>query len=169
MQRPSRTSLYQAFTARFRPEASRTDVVAVTNQEIDIAEAAIGCKLPRSYRTFVTGFGAGDNDLPDNAPLMLAEIWHPERIVKQMNSPWMAPIPEFLTGGTPLSRDVAWKHLTPFGSEQSDGYWFCFRRELGVTDDLPVFYFSHDGGDIEQVADSFDNLIEQMLNLPTLT
>src|SRR4051812_25030597 len=109
-----RTSLYRQFADRFRPPASGRRVVPVTHADIDAAESAIASKLPTSYRTFVTEIGAGDNDEPDDPNLMLAEIWQPEWIVRQVREEWLAPIPAFLTGGPPLASDVAWNHLTPF-------------------------------------------------------
>lgn len=155
--------LYRKFADRFRPAASGCRVISVAHADIDAAESVIGCRLPTSYRTFVTEVGAGDNDVPEDSSLRVAEIWRPEWIVRQVKDEWRAPIPEFLTGGEPIASDVAWKHLTPFGSEQSHGYWFCFRRELTAMDDAPVYHFNHDGGDIERIADGFDSMIERIL------
>lgn len=159
-----RTSLYRQFADRFRPAASGCRVVPVTHGEIDAAETIIGCKLPTSYRTFVTEVGAGDNDEPSDAGLRVAEIWQPEFVVRQVKEEWWAPIPAFLTGGQSIASDVAWKHLTPFASEESHGFWFCFPRAQDRSDDAPVFFFNHDGGDIERVADGFDDMIRRLLD-----
>jgi len=159
MSAADRTLLYRQFVHRFRPATSGCRVVSVTRGDIDAAESLVGCKLPTSYRTFVTEVGAGDNEVPNDPTFMVAEIWQPEWIVRQVKDEWRAPIPALLTGGQAIASDVAWKHLTPFASEQSHGYWFCFPRALALSDDAPVFYFNHDGGDIERVADSFDDMI----------
>lgn len=159
-----RTLLYRQFAARFRRRASRCRVIPVTYREIDEAEVVIGCKLPESYRIFVSEVGAGDHDEPNDVELRVAEIWAPELIVSQVKEEWRAPIPAFLTGGQPIASDVAWKHLTPFASEQSHGFWFCFPRSQDRFDDAPVFFFNHDGGDIERVADGFDDMIRRLLN-----
>src|SRR4051794_32418789 len=110
----NRTSLYREFADRLRPAASACRVVVVMHGDIDAAESTLGCKLPASYRTFVTEVGAGDNDEPDDSNLRVAEIWQPEFIVRQVKEEWWAPIPAFLTGGQAIASDVAWKHLTPF-------------------------------------------------------
>src|SRR5688572_17545618 len=158
-----RISLYHQFVDRFRA-GSGCRVVPVTHGDIDAAEATIGCKLPASYRTFVTEVGAGDNHEPEEPNLSVAEIWQPEFIVRQVREEWLAPIPAFLTGGQAIASDVAWKHVTPFASEQSHGFWFCFPRVLELSDDAPVFFFNHDGGDIEQVAEGFDDMIRRILS-----
>ena len=159
----NRTSLYRQFVERFRPATSGCRVVSVTPGDIDAAESVLGCALPTSYRTFVTEVGAGDNDVPDNPRFMVAEIWQPELIVRQVKDEWWAPIPPILTCKEAIASDVAWKHLTPFASEQSHGFWFCFPHALARSDDAPVFYFNHDGGDIEPVADGFDHMIQRIL------
>jgi hypothetical protein len=159
----NRVSLYQQFADRFRPAASGHRVVPATHGDIDTAESFVGCKFPTSYRTFVTEVGAGDSDEPDDPKFMVAEIWQPELSVRQAKEQWRAPIPAFLTAGQPIASDVAWKHLTPFASERSHGFWFCFPRLLALCDDAPVFYFNHDGGDIERVADGFDDMIHRIL------
>jgi hypothetical protein len=158
-----RTSLCQAFVGRFRPATSGCGVMAVTSADINAAEAAIGGTLPTSYRTFVTQFGAGENDLPDDAMLAMAEIWQPEWIVRQVRDECWARIPDFLNGGVSIASDMAWKYLTPFGSESAHGYWFCFRRESALLDDAPVYHFNHGGAAIEQVADGFDHLVQGLL------
>jgi hypothetical protein len=165
----NRTSLYRQFVDRFRPAASRCRVARVTQADIDAAESVIGCTLPTSYRTFVTEVGAGENDEPDDLSLRVAEIWEPELIVRQVNEEWWAPIPADLTGGQPVASDVAWNHLTPFASEQSHGFWFCFPRVPDRPDDAPVFFFNHDGGDIERVAEGFDDMIQRILRSGSAT
>jgi hypothetical protein len=163
MQPANRTTLYQKFVARFRPATSDYRIVSVTSNDIEAAESAIGSKLPASYRTFVTEFGAGDNDVPEDPIFAVAEIWDPRTIVRQVHEEWLAPIPACLNDGVPVASDVAWKYLTPFASEQSHGHWFCFPRTVAASDDAPVFYFNHDGGDIERIADDFDDMIQRIL------
>src|SRR5688572_25050784 len=123
MMRSNRSSLYRQFIDRLRPAASGCRVVPVTAGDIDAAESVIGCKLPASYRTFVTEVGAGENDEPDDPTLAVAEIWQPELIVRQVEEEWWAPIPAFLTDGESIASDVAWRHLTPFASERAHGFW----------------------------------------------
>src|SRR5689334_7411094 len=95
----NRPSLYRQFADRFRPPASACRIIPVTHADIDAAESILGRKLPTSYRTFVTEIGAGNNDEPNDPDLMLAEIWPPEWIVRQVRQEWLAPIPAFLTAG----------------------------------------------------------------------
>jgi hypothetical protein len=163
MQPTNRPSLHRAFVARFRPATSRYRAVPVTAMNLDAMESAIQCRLPASYRQFVTQFGAGENEEPDHPALRISEIWQPQWIIKQVNQPWTSPIPADVTGAQPIASDVAWKHLTPFGSEQSHGHWFCFPRLREAVDDAPVFFFDHDGGAIEQVADGFDDMLVRIL------
>jgi hypothetical protein len=158
-----RSSLYRQFAAHFRPAARGCRVVPVTAAEIDAAEASLGCTLPVSYRDLVIQVGAGENDEPNDLMLNVREIWQPALIVRQVGQPWLAPIPASLTGGQPIASDVAWTHLTPFASEQSHGHWFCFPRSVQRPDDAPVFFFDHDGGGIERVADGFVDMIERLL------
>lgn len=163
MTHSDRTTLYRQFIDTFRAPESHGRVIPVTHAEIDATESTIASKLPNSYRTFVTKFGAGENEEPEELYLKVAEIWQPELIVRQVKQEWRAPIPAFLNEGSPVASDVAWKYLTPFASEESHGFWFCFPREQIRSDDAPVYFFNHDGGDIEQVADGFDDMIRKII------
>src|SRR5205085_1913311 len=124
MMHDDRKILYRQFVDRFRPATGDYKTVSVTHGDIDAAEYAVQRKFPASYRTFVTEFAAGELDVPADSDYSVEEIWQPELIVRQIESEWWVPIPASVTGAHAIASDVAWKHLTPFASERSDGYWF---------------------------------------------
>src|SRR3982750_119127 len=103
MQRTDRHSLYHTFVERFRTAKTVVaPLVPVDSAEIDRAESLLDCKLPDSYRSFVTEFGAGDTGSLDDdwfsllphtdCPTAIGEVWGPRQIIRQCNEHWYAPI-----------------------------------------------------------------------------
>jgi hypothetical protein len=174
-----RVALYRAFEARFRePRGFRAppEPVPVDPEAVGRVEVALNCRFPDSYRTFVTTVGPCDvRGLSDarralrresaSYPLPFESLWHPDNSLRQCGEAWYAPIPAELAGGAAVDSDVAWKYLLPFGSDGS-GNWHCFPRQPFPAPDLPVYYFDHDGGDMERLAEGFDDLIERFLAMP---
>ncbi|MEX2216383.1 MAG: SMI1/KNR4 family protein [Phycisphaeraceae bacterium] len=175
-----RIALYQAFVDRFRsPDPSNSQPVPIAPDEVHRLESKLHCRLPASYHALMTHFGAADvrllsdlwldRDSRIECPVPMGWIWSPERIVSQCEEPWLAPIPSFLTDGAPIKSDIAWKHLIPFATEREEDNWFCFRRVSTQSDDQPVYFFDHDGGDIEQISSGLDELLRRYLELPVTT
>jgi hypothetical protein len=179
-----RLALYRDFERRFRePDhfPAPDPPTPVDPAEIDAAERQLGCPFPFSYRVFVAAVGPCDvrglqdawlhsrvrKSGDDAVPVPFTDLWHPATIVRQCRDEWWAPIPAALAGGTAVDSGVAWKYLIPFAGDGL-GNWHCFPRPATTLapDDLPVFYFDHDGGDIEPLASGLDDLLRQYLRLP---
>ena len=171
---PARVAAFRAFEERFRKPRgypAPPPPVPVSDEAVDAVERDLRCRLPDSYRHFVTAVGPcqvrglGDAWIgTDGVPVPFETLWHPADIVKQCGEEWLAPIPAELAGGEAVDSDVAWKYLLPFASDGL-GNWHCFRRQSAPADDLPVYYFDHDGGDIEPIANGLDDLIRQYLRV----
>ena len=175
----NRVARYRTFATRFR-SASQDDLryrlTRIPMAEIERAEAELGARLPASYKIFATEVGVGSFQLLGDAwlsgqdrecPIPLEHVWDPRAIVRQCGEPWLAPIPAELAGGSAVASDVAWKYLLPFGRDGNSDYWHCFLRQSDEADDLPVYVFDSDGGDIEEVSRGLDGLIDRFLGLPT--
>jgi hypothetical protein len=175
----ARIALHRSFEERFRkprgypapPPPSPIPATAVAT-----VEAELLCHFPDSYRAFVTTVGPcqvrglGDaflsgRGLHESFPQPFESLWGPQTVLKQVREEWFAPIPAEIAGGTAVASDVAWKYLLPFASD-AFGNWHCFPRQPARQDDLPVYYFDHDGGAIERIAEGLDELLEQFLRIP---
>ena len=172
-----RISLFREFERRFRkPRAYPAPPAAslLAAADVDAAERELSCRLPNAYREFVTEVGACEvRGLSDawlfnrqaDVPVPFDALWPPRDIVRQCDHEWLAPIPSEITGGAAVTSDVAWKYLLPFAGD-AGGNWFCFRRQSVEVDDAPVYYFDHDGGDIERIATGLEELIRRYLQIP---
>jgi len=173
-----RVTRYRMFATRFWAGGegdSRWDLKPVAIADIERAEAELGAKLPSSYKAFATQVGVGPFRLLGDAwsssqdrgcPIPLENFWGPAAIVRQCREKWLAPIPAEVSGGPAIASEVAWKYLLPFGRDGNSDYWHCFQRQSGEADDLPVYVFDSDGGDIERVSRGLDELIDRFLQLP---
>lgn len=174
-----RISTFRAFEERFRKPRgypAPPEPVRVAPHEVEAVERALSCRLPTTYRQFVTQVGPcevrGLSDLwlfnnHADVPVPFESLWAPHAIQKQCGYEWFTPIPAEVSGGPPVASDAAWKYLLPFASD-GGGNWHCFRRQSADVDDAPVYFFDHDGGEIERVAAGLEALIRLYLRLPAM-
>ena len=174
-----RAALYRSFEDRFRNAYAQPAAVApkaIDPASVAQVELALNCRFPDSYRAFVTTVGPCEVRGLSDAwlatgratvayPMPFDFLWHPQDTLKQCGEEWLAPIPAELAGGAAVASDVAWKYLLPFASDGA-GNWHCFPRQPFPTPDLPVYYFDHDGGDIDRIAAGLEDLIERYLGIP---
>lgn len=173
-----RISAFRAFEQRFRKPRgypAPPAPVPVTLEEVEAVERVLSCRLPKTYHEFVTEVGPCEvRGLTDSwlfnrhadVPVPFKSLWPPHDVVRQCDEQWLAPIPAEVTGGSPVASDVAWKYLLPFASD-GGGNWHCFRRQSSHADDAPVYFFDHDGGEIERIAAGLEDLIRlYLLRLP---
>jgi hypothetical protein len=172
-----RITTFRAFEKRFRKERfypAPSAPLPIAPEVIDEVEQALVCRMPKSYREFMTTVGPcsvrGLNDSwlfnhRDDVPVPFETLWSPWAIVQQCEYEWLAPIPAELTGGSPAASEVAWKFLLPFAVD-GGGNWHCFRRQSADVDDAPIYYFDHDGGAIDCVASGLEELIRVYMRLP---
>ncbi|HET6248976.1 MAG TPA: SMI1/KNR4 family protein [Tepidisphaeraceae bacterium] len=173
----SRISCFRMFEARFRKPAgfpSPEPPTPIELRDIRAIEEVLKCRLPESCCEFITAIGPcevrglGDSwsfHGTERIPMPFESLWAPWQIPKQCESDWLAPIPSTVSGGRAVASDVAWKYLLPFASDGC-GNWHCFRRQSFSSDDSPVYFFDHDGGEIAQIAPSLESLIRSYLRLP---
>jgi hypothetical protein len=90
-----RISTFRAFAERFRNPrgySAPQEPVPVALEDVEAAERALSCKLPTTYRQFVTQVGPCEvRGLSDswlfnthvNVPVPFESLWAPHTIVKQ--------------------------------------------------------------------------------------
>jgi hypothetical protein len=173
-----RTELYERFVGRFGcPRWGERDVSRpMSADSIALLERELSVCFPVSLSQFLGRHG--DVSLAELSrtwlfskdracPVPMDEVFGPKTMPLANGTAWLAPIPATVSGAADIHSDNAFRHLIAFAGDTS-GNWFCFRRIdcAKRSDDLPVFYFDHDGGAIEQISPTLDDLIRRYLMLP---
>ncbi len=156
----NQTSIHHPFVERFS-EASTTPAPQITEAHLDLMEREFRVFLPSAYREFALRHGA----------VRTPSILH----VTVDNDIDLADLHHFTEGDQLIdAARVCWKggmsqKMIPFASDCM-GNLFCFRRtaiQAKPHADSPIWFFDHDFGTEEQIADGFDAWLAHFLTLPT--
>ncbi len=146
----AREDLQRTFVARFSfgPRA------LVDEAALAAAEARLSARFPDAYRSFMKTHGGALT--PGLLDLVVERKIDPPDLHRLESPAVMADATEtYWRGGMP-------GHLVVFGTD-SMANAFCFERAAGARDDAPVLFFDHDCATVEELAPSFDALLERFL------
>ncbi len=174
-----RIELYRQFISRFaRPRWPDSNLPEpIPDSLISQLEIDFSVTFPTSLRLFLSCYGgAYVAELRDtwlhaghqlSCPVPMDEFFDFETMHLENGTSWLAPIPKCIAKTADISSANAFDYLIAFAGD-GGGNWFCFCKAdcIANTDDLPVFYFDHDGGAIEKLACGLDDLIKMYLRLP---
>jgi SMI1-KNR4 cell-wall len=130
--------------------------IQVGAEALGVAEVALGSRLPASYRAAVLDVG-----LPRPTGALLGSI-----VDNELDLP---DIGDFFAPDEMVSSTTAWRSMglpptmTAFASDCM-GNLFAFEQEGG--DAGPVYFFDHDSGQTELLADSFAEWIGAYCQIP---
>jgi hypothetical protein len=149
----TRADIHETFVARFHLGGSRTPV---TEEQLDVVEAALNTKLPVAYREFMIRSGVVhsqgilheivDKNLEPHPDVQ--DFLEPREAIDNTRGYWSAGMPEDVIG---IASDCM-------------GNMIGFRRQNSRTDDAPVFFFDHDFVDVDEIAPSFDEFLTWYLD-----
>jgi hypothetical protein len=149
----TRIEIHDAFVARFHLGAERTPV---TDEQLDVVEAALNTKLPAAYRQFMTRHGVVhsqsildeivDKKLEPHPDVQ--DFLEPQEAINNTKGYWSAGMPENLIG---IASDCM-------------GNMIGFHRQDFPADDAPVLFFDHDFVEVNEIAPSFDEFLAWYLD-----
>ena len=126
---------------------------AVSEEELEAAERRLRTRLPTDYRNAVLECG-----LPRPNIELLNTI-----VDRQLD---LRDVSDFLSPAEMASETEGWRDmglpegLVAFATDCA-GNLFCFPTETDAASEVPVFYFDHDFGTAEVIAQSFTRWIDE--------
>ena len=172
-------SIYKQFVNCFGSSCFGENQISnpISDTQMDQLETELMVCFPESLALFLQHHGPVRLDKLSQAclfteetdiPIPINEFWGQDTMKLANGTPWLAPIPSEISGTDKIESANAFDYLFSFAGDDQ-GNWFCFRRIdcNAKCKDLPVFFFDHDGGEIEQIAEGLEDLIRLYMRVST--